>query len=104
MTSVDTTSQSAAKSAAIANSDTLSVADAATLVDMLLSIRVTTHSTSCLANHMRRDGVEDFADSLVDDIDFRLETLRASFRVRSSSEARALVARIEAIIGEVRHD
>lgn len=85
-------------------SQTLSVADAAIVIDTLMSIRVTANTTACLANHMKRDGVEDFADGLVADIDDHLEAMVMTLKPRSSSEAQALVARIEAIIGEVRHD
>lgn len=102
-TSLNTTSRFEAKSAAIANSH-LSVSDAATIVDMLSSIRVTAHTTSCLANHMTREGVEDFADGMVATIDQHLHSLAAAMYPRSSSEARSLLARIEAIIGEVRND
>ncbi|EPE98446.1 hypothetical protein [Rhizobium grahamii] len=100
--SIHTMLQSKATSVAIANS--LSVADAATIADMLLSIRVTAHTTSCLANHMTRESVEDFADTVVAAIDRHLQALAIGLYPRSSSEARAIVTRIEAIIGEVRHD
>ncbi len=105
MTSFDSMPHSKEKSTAIANSHGLTVSDASSLIDMLLSIRVTAATTSNLANHMKREGVEDFADSLVEDIDFRLEALVATLLSRSSSEASAAVARIESVIGEVRrHD
>jgi len=99
------TPQPNAKAAAAINSQALSISDMAIVVDMLLSIRVTAHTTSCLANHMGRDGVEDFADSMVETIDWHLHTMAAALYPRPSSEAQALVARIEAIVGEVRrHD
>jgi hypothetical protein len=79
--------------------NSMRVGDMATIVDMLLSIRVTAHTTSCLANHMGREGVEDIADDVVDAIDDRLDVMVATLRaVASSEEARSLLARIAGVL------
>ncbi|MGO7210253.1 hypothetical protein ACCS75_04005 [Rhizobium ruizarguesonis] len=81
------------------DANSMSVGDMAMVVDMLLSIRVTAHTTSCLANHMGREGVEDIADDVTDAIDGRLDVMVAALcAVAASAEAQALLARISSVL------
>ncbi|MBY3312222.1 hypothetical protein ELH44_09005 [Rhizobium ruizarguesonis] len=78
--------------------DSMSVTDLTSLVEMLLSMRVTAHTTSCLANHMGRDGIEDFADDVVEEIDRRLSGISNTLRrLPADRDARQLFDRIEGV-------
>ncbi|TBG03780.1 hypothetical protein [Rhizobium leguminosarum] len=82
----------------------MSTTDLTMVVDLLSSARVTARATACLANHMTRDGLEEFADDFVAGIDDRLAEIQAEVLYRISGgelEAAAigvLSARLDAIL------
>lgn len=62
----------------------MSTAELTTVVDLLSSARVTARATACLANHMNRDALEEFADDFVAEIDDRLAEIQAEVLHRIS--------------------
>lgn len=82
----------------------MSTTDLTMVVDMLSSVRVTARMTACLANHMNREALEEFADEFVAGIDDRLAEIQVEVLYRVSGGALEaasigdLSARLDAIL------
>lgn len=81
----------------------MSTTDLATIVDLLISARVTARTTACLANHMERDALEEFADQFVSGIDERLTEMQAEVlrRVANGELEAAAIANLSARLSAI---
>ena len=85
------------------NFQEMSIVDLTMIVDLLTSARVTARATGCLANHMQRDALEEFADAFVVSIDDRLTEIQAEalYRVSGGEIEAAAIADLSAQLGAI---
>ncbi len=64
----------------------MSVADLAIALSTLVSMRTTAGLTSNLSNHMRREALEDFSDSLSEALGDQIEAIEFEIRSRPATD------------------
>ncbi len=65
---------------------TFSLADLGTAADTLIAMRMTVHGQACLANHMDREGLEDYLDVLVSDLNDDLGEIEKELLFRDAAD------------------
>lgn len=73
----------------------MTLPDLASALSALVSMRTTAGLTSNLANHMKRDDLEDFADALSEALGDQIEAIEAELLSRSPLDAADIADRDE---------
>ncbi|CUX31961.1 hypothetical protein [Agrobacterium genomosp. 13] len=73
----------------------MTLPDLASALSALVSMRTTAGLTSNLANHMKRDNLEDFADALSEALGDQIEAIEAELLSRSPLDAADIADRDE---------
>lgn len=73
----------------------MTLPDLASALSALVSMRTTAGLTSCLANHMKRDELEDFADALSEALGDQIEAIETELLGRSPLDAANVADRDE---------